>query len=331
MRTSAESEMRTAAVHWNTFEISRRGKKEAVPALEIAGRVVTVTGRFLRVAEVFDEYWLRKEELPDPKRIIEELRGLASRPDLFTFVERVPRSQARFDFLLEWDNFAVVPLESYENWFRRSISAATRRNIAASEKRGVSVQVSDFDDAYIRGVMAIYNETPIRQGRRFWHYGKDYEAVRDENGTYRDRSSFLAAYFENQMIGYCKVVWDKETAAIMQVLSMMAHRDKRPNNALIAAAVRECCSRGIPYLLYEHYSYGTKTDSSLTRFKHENGFVRMNVPKYFVPLTLKGRLALMFGFHRDLKERLPGWLWTWLVAMRARWYMAATARRSTTG
>jgi hypothetical protein len=129
------------------------------------------------------------------------------------------------------------------------------------------------------------------------------------------------------MIGYCKVVWDKETAAIMQVLSMTRHYDTRPNNALIAAAVRECCSRNVHYLLYEHYEYGTKSDSSLTRFKRDNGFARMDVPKYFIPLTVKGRLALMFGLHKDLKERLPGWLWTWLVDMRARWYKFTLARR----
>jgi hypothetical protein len=35
----------------------------------------------------------------------------------------------------------------------------------------------------------------------------------------------------------------------------------------------------------------------------------------------------MFGLHKDLKERLPGWLWTWLVDMRARWYKFTLARR----
>ena len=46
------------------------------------------------------------------------------------------------------------------------------------------------------------------------------------------------------MVGYLKMVWDAETAAVMQVISQIKHFDKRPNNALLAEAVRQaCCAR----------------------------------------------------------------------------------------
>jgi len=60
------------------------------------------------------------------------------------------------------------------------------------------------------------------------------------------------------MVGYLKVVWDKHTAAIMQILSKISFRDFRPNNALLAEVVKRCCLRDINYLLYEKFDYGNK-------------------------------------------------------------------------
>jgi hypothetical protein len=168
--------------------------------------------------------------------------------------------------------------------------------------------------------MSIYNESPIRQGRRFWHYGKSFETVRADNGTYADRSTFLAAFHNDEMIGYLKMVWDERTAAIMQVMSKMQYYERRPNNALLAEAVRQCCTRGIAYLLYESFVYGNKTESSLTDFKRNNGFVRMDVPRYFVPLTARGAVALSLGLHKPAKDRLPVWVRTRWPELRAKWY-----------
>jgi hypothetical protein len=168
--------------------------------------------------------------------------------------------------------------------------------------------------------MAIYNESPIRQGRRFWHYGKDFARVHAENGTYADRSTFLAAYVDGEMVGYLKMVWDDRTAAVMQVMSQMKCYEKRPNNALLAEAVRQACARGKEYLLYEAFVYGKKSDSTLTEYKRNNGFVRMDLPRYYVPLTRKGALALRLGLHKNQRDRLPAWLTAGWVDLRAKWY-----------
>ena len=58
-------------------------------------------------------------------------------------------------------------------------------------------------------------------------------------------------------------------------------------------------------MLYEHYVYGRNSGSSLTEFKRSNGFVRMDVPTYFVPLTKKGLIALKLGLHHGIQERIP--------------------------
>jgi hypothetical protein len=141
-----------------------------------------------------------------------------------------------------------------------------------------------------------------------------------EQGTYRNRSTFLGAYLNDELIGYLKIVWDSRTAAIMQIVSKMRFFDRRPNNALLSEAVRLCAERGVGHLLYERFVYGKKIDSSLTRFKRENGFVKMDLPRYYVPLTSKGRLMLRLGLHASLKDRLPQWLTRPLIDMRDKWY-----------
>jgi hypothetical protein len=106
----------------------------------------------------------------------------------------------------------------------------------------------------------------------------------------------------------------------MQILSKVAYRDLRPNNALLSEAVKLCAARGTHHLLYEKYTYGHKTDDSLTKFKQNNGFVRMDVPRYFVPLTVAGEVGLRLGLHKRVAERLPEWLLVPLRNLRTRWY-----------
>ena len=48
------------------------------------------------------------------------------------------------------------------------------------------------------------------------------------------------------------------------------------------------------------------------------GFEQMNFPRYYVPLTLKGRLALRLKLHRSLTQLLPPGLAAFLIKARAR-------------
>lgn len=303
-----------------TIDVSTRGRLHKTPAIDICGVTLAVKGRWLRVAEVFDEYWLERDKLPAPADVIAALTKMSTRPDIFCFTQRVPETAPAATYYHEMVNFAVLPIKCYEDWFSNQIPASTRRNIRASEKRGVTVRVCEFDNEYVRGISSIYNESPLRAGRRFWHYGKDLDSVRQENGTYAERSTYLAAYCQGEMIGYLKIVWDKETAAIMQILSKLSFRDNRPNNALMAEAVRQASLRGVGYLLYEQFDYGKKTGDSLTKFKQNNGFIRMDVPRYYVPLTLRGAAAIRAGLHKNPKERLPEWLAAPMRGIRQRWH-----------
>jgi hypothetical protein len=311
-----------------TLSISVGGKVLEVPALELLGVKIVVQGTFLKRAEIFDEYWLERDRLPPVEAVLSELHVSAHRPDLFSFTQRVPDVDPLHDYQHSFENYAVLPLSTFERWLNEQIPTTTRRNVRASEKRGVSVQVCDFDDDYVAGISSIYNESPVRAGRRFWHYGKPLERVRQENGTYSTRSTFLAAYLRGVMVGYMKIVWDRHTAAIMQILSKIETRDARPNNALMAEAVRQACARRKSYLIYERFDYGNKVGDPLTRFKQANGFVRMDVPSYCVPLTSKGRLAMTLDLHRSLKDRLPESVAACLRAVRTKWVEVGTPMRA---
>jgi hypothetical protein len=194
--------------------------------------------------------------------------------------------------------------------------------VRRAEKKGIAVREVPFDNALVQGISAIYNESPIRQGKPFWHYGKDLETVRRENGTFLDRSVFIGAFLEGSLVGFAKLVSDEDQgqAGLMQIVSMIQHKDKAPTNALIAQAVRSCAERGIPYLVYAKFSYGKKGRDSLADFKHHNGFQRIDLPRYYIPLTRVGRLALHLGLHYGLADHVP-----WSLVDKARrfrnlWY-----------
>ena len=100
-----------------------------------------------------------------------------------------------------------------------------------------------------------------------------------------------------------------------QFIAKLKHRDKATNNALMAKMIEVCEKRQLPYL-----TYTTWRETSLVDFKRHSGFQEMRVPRYFVPLTLKGKLALKLGFHHGLKGNLPDAIKKPLKKLRRRWH-----------
>ena len=61
----------------------------------------------------------------------------------------------------------------------------------------------------------------------------------------------------------------------------------------------------LSYLVYANFAYGKKVRSSLSEFKERNGFQKMDVPRYYVPLTWRGASAYRLGLHRRLADQIP--------------------------
>jgi hypothetical protein len=103
-------------------------------------------------------------------------------------------------------------------------------------------------------------------------------------------------------------------------MSLLAYKDTSPTNALIMQAVRSCVDRGISSLVYAKFAYGNKLRSSLSDFKERNGFQRVDLPRYYVPLTRWGSFAFAMGLHRRLAERVPEPVAAKLREWRGAWY-----------
>jgi hypothetical protein len=271
--------------------------------MEILGDSVKVEGKFLRVARGADVYSFGK----DPEAMISALKSAGVRADLFPFVQKLSETSPKYQYPMEWDNFAALQVLSFDHWWNNQIKGKTRNMIRKAEKSGVSTREVVFDDKFVKGIQAINDESSVRQGRLFSHYRDDFETVRRENGSFLERSIFIGVFFEGAMIGYGKLVPDESgtQAGLMQILSMIRHRDKAPNNMIIAQAVSSCAERAIPFLWYANYSYRRKPVNSLTDFKQNNGFQQIDFPRYYVPLTLRGHLALRSGLHHGIAEFVP--------------------------
>jgi hypothetical protein len=89
----------------------------------------------------------------------------------------------------------------------------------------------------------------------------------------------------------------------------------------MAKAVEICERENIPYLLY-----GEWTDDSLSEFKKHCGFQKTAVPRYYIPLTLKGKLALAFRLHKGLRKLLPRQFVVKLKKVKKLWYVKKSGR-----
>jgi hypothetical protein len=301
----------------DSLAIHRKGKTFTVPSVRIGSRTIVCVGRWLKVASIWDEVWLEPDADCRPDLMIAELQRSPLNPDVFTFAQRFDEREPKYRYHYELDNVAALPTTSFAKWWEQ-LPQSSRKNARRAQRSGVVVKTVEFDDQLVHGIMGIYNADPLRQTGRFWHFGKSFEVVKKENSTYVDRSCLIGAYLADELIGFIKMVYVDGAAILMQIVAKTEHRDKRPINAMLAKVVEICEQKGMAFLVYGKYHYGNKTQSSLAEFKQRNGFEPMYYPRYYVPLTLKGKIAVRLRLHRGLLEILPEPIITFLVNGRRR-------------
>jgi hypothetical protein len=289
--------------------------------LHLEGRKVVVQGCLCRVAHADGEGY---KFLADPDAAIAALRGSNTRADIFTFMQEPTETSPRYKYPYEWDNFALLPISTFDQWWTKQIGFKARNKAKQGEKKGIVFREVPFEDALARGIWEIYNEVPVRQGRRFPHYGKTFESVRAMSATFLDSSVFIGAFDGEKLIGFIKLTMNdaRTQAGLMHILSMVSYRDKAPTNGLLVQAVRSCADRRVTRLVYANFGYGKKLRSSLSDFKERNGFQRFDIPRYYVPLTHWGAVALRLGLHRRLAEQMPESVAAKLRELRSRWYQS---------
>ena len=280
--------------------------------VQIRNQRLIVTGRLVRTARIEQEWYYDVEE---PESIVEVLRQNSIKVDIFTFWQRLPESTPRYKYHMEWEDIAVLPIKSYDYWWSKQIKSRTRGLIRKAEKEGVVVREAKFDDDFVRGMVSIFNESAIRQGKPFWHYGKDFDTVKREFSRYLFREDLIGAYYKDELIGFIMLAYAGTYAITGQIISKLVHRDKAPNNVLLAKAVEICDRKKIPYLVYLNWGIG-----SLTEFKRRNGFQKVSLPRYYIPLTIRGKVALRLDLHRGLMGIIPERLKGRLIKLRSLWY-----------
>jgi len=218
--------------------------------------------------------------------------------DLFTFVQRrFMKDVQRYPFPNEVDPIALLKITSYEDWWRFQIRSEERNRVRKAEKKGIKVETVEIDEDFINGAYKIWSETPIRQGRRYIGYGISRAALKRKFERLRN-SDVFGAYYNDELVGALWLVYGDRVARIRQFVSMIQHRDKAPNNALMAAAVSRCCEKGFHFIVYEKMGYLPNLDA----FKIHNGFKRVLIPRYYIPLSERGEWVIRFGMTRDMEH-----------------------------
>jgi hypothetical protein len=295
-------------------EIRWRGMPKLRDAVLVNGKTFVVSGNVLKTACIKNEW---QEDVDNPHEVIRALKHAPLRIDVLRFRQRIPDSTAKYPYYKEWRDVAAIPIKTFEYWWEKQINCKTRNMVRKSQKAGVVMDQVKFNDELVRGIMGIFNESPIRRGKPFWHYGKDFNTVKKQMSADLDQAIFIAAHYYKELIGYIKLLIAERYAIITLILDKRSHRDKSPMNGMIAKAVEICASRSIAYLIYTVWRRGDHGE-----FQQRNGFERIPVPEYFVPLTMRGKLAVRFGLHKGIKGALPEKVTLRLLALRSKWYAA---------
>src|SRR5215813_4572059 len=280
------------------------------------GQSISIEGKVLRVARPHasdQQEWF--EDAENPEVLIDALQKSERCPDIFTFWQRLPDIEPKYPYQMELQSIAALPIKSYSFWWEKQIDRKARNKVRKAEKKGISVRMASFDDTFVRGMTSIFNETPIRQGRRFLHYGKDFETVKREFSRFLFREEIFGAYMGDELVGFIMFGDAGKYACLGQIISKIAYRDLAPTNALLAKVIERTAEKGYPYLVYAYW-----LDDSLGDFKRGNGFQKFDLPRYFVPLTPKGKLAFKLGLHRGWKEAVPKEIKKALKKLRRGWY-----------
>lgn len=252
---------------------------------------------FVNIGHDAREY--QKDVYPT-ETLVEKLKEM--KVDIFTFIARKwahtipnpPKSWSKTE-----DNIALLQVPSYQEWWR-NIGKKTRNMVRKADKNGVITRVLAADKELAEGIWRIYDETPVRQGRAFPHYGVALKTVKRRVLSAKN-STFIGSYVGDELAGFIQLVHGDKIVITSQILSLQKHWDKAVNNALLAKAIEVCADQQVKWLMYGRMG----NHPSLDKFKKSNGFTRFPLSRYFIPLTKKGEIAVKLGLYKEIKDYFP--------------------------
>jgi hypothetical protein len=283
----------------------------------IDDKEIKITGKLIKTAELKEDW---DEDIEDPQTFIKSLESSGIKADIFTFMQRLPESKPKYHYYMEWDSIAAIPITTYENWLKKQIVQNSRKKIGLAQRKGVTIKRIDFSDELVKGILDIYHETPILQGKPNRQYHTDFETAKRLNATFLDRAQFIGAFYNDELIAYIKLVLAGRFMRTMGILVKAAHRDKGPMNLLIAKAVEICIEKKMPYLTYAKFNYGKRGSEKLKEFKKNLGFESIILPRYYIPLNAWGEITLKMKLHHEIVEYFPKKIIDIAIRFRSYWY-----------
>src|SRR5215469_5332782 len=115
-----------------------------MPLLELCGKEVRIDKRLVRVGYLDGEGY---QFLEDPEIGLQSLRNSRNRIDVFTFIQTLSDVSPKYNYPMEWDNFAALRISTFDEWITHQINFKVRNKIRKAQKSGVIVREVPFDDA----------------------------------------------------------------------------------------------------------------------------------------------------------------------------------------
>src|SRR5258708_35201038 len=101
-----------------------RGQPAQIRCFEIEGQTYSFSKGPLTVISLEDEWY---EDVKNPALVVEALSSRAEiKADLFTFWQRLPDVEPKYQYHMEWESIAALPITTVDYWFNKQISGRTR-------------------------------------------------------------------------------------------------------------------------------------------------------------------------------------------------------------
>jgi len=152
--------------------------------MNVCGRDIQVQGQLFRIARLDGDKY---KFLDDPEPMLAGLRKSDTRVDLFTFMQKLPETTPKFSYPMEWDNLAVLPVSTFEDWWTKQIGFKARNKAKQAAKKGVVVREAPFDETFARGVLGNLQRKPSAPG-------KVVSALRKEPRNYKQNELDIPRY-----------------------------------------------------------------------------------------------------------------------------------------
>src|SRR5260370_38737486 len=94
----------------HSVEVRTTGRWVTIPGIEVNGDLLITTGQRVKIAKIRGEE-MREREIEDPELYIATLtnnRDRLLKADIFTFTQKLPATQRRYSYPMEWESVAAI-------------------------------------------------------------------------------------------------------------------------------------------------------------------------------------------------------------------------------